>query len=70
MGGDAIPALVKAVQTGDDTTARFAALLLGLILLPAIVFLAIVGSITLVLPGGDDCLGYTTLASRGDSVED
>jgi len=40
---------------------------LGLIVLPAFLLLAIIGFITLLLPGGDDCLGYTALASRRDS---
>jgi SAM-dependent methyltransferase len=44
--------------------------LMGLVVSPVFLLLAIIGSSTLALPGKGDCLGYTTLASRGDSVED
>jgi SAM-dependent methyltransferase len=38
--------------------------LLSIVLIPYLIFLAAVGNLSLMGPGGDDCLGYTTMAKR------
>jgi len=37
--------------------------LLGLVFVPALIVLAIVANLSLRAEGGDDCLGYTVVAS-------
>jgi len=43
--------------------------LVGLVSLPFFVLAAVVANISLLGPGGDDCLGYTVFAIRGDQSE-
>lgn len=43
---------------------RLVRLILGLVLIPLIVVLAILGNLSLLGRGGDDCLGYTAVAYR------
>jgi SAM-dependent methyltransferase len=51
---------------GHDRAAVFGFRLLGLITLPILVLLAAVANLSLHFGGGDDCLGYTVIATRPD----
>jgi SAM-dependent methyltransferase len=48
---------------------RFLSRAAGLVMLPLLFFLALVGNLSLKAPGGDDCLGYTVIAMRSDRAE-
>jgi SAM-dependent methyltransferase len=51
---------------GGSTASRWSARVLGVVVLPAFVIVALIGNVSMRLPGGDDCLGYTALAERAD----
>ena len=49
---------------GESFVRKLAMQAIGVLLLPMFATLAVVGSLSLRLAGGDDCLGYTALARR------
>jgi len=50
---------------GHGWLARWSLRLLSIVLIPYLLFLAVIGNVSLMGRGGDDCLGYTTMATRG-----
>ena len=48
----------------DNPALKILARLGGLLTLPVLVLLAAIANLSLLLPGGDDCLGYTAFAKR------
>ena len=51
----------------SKTLARIALRCAGALGAPWLLLMALVGRASLSWPGGDDCLGYTVLARRGDT---
>jgi len=50
----------------SNPVSRVALRLLGVLCVPSLALLALLGWLSLRWPGGDDCLGYTVLAERSD----
>jgi hypothetical protein len=60
----ALPALLPQ---GHGFLATWLLRLLAILLIPYLVFFAVIGNISLMGRGGDDCLGYTAMAQRAGS---
>ena len=58
-----IPLLLKPIS---NLAVKALYRLAGLLFTPLLLVLAIIANLSLLLPGGDDCLGYTVLTTRRD----